>query len=161
MNASNLKLFLQEIEEIPAKDGWHEASIHFNYSETRDRIIKFSAEISRIMNKILKIDDGYEDAFFSFDVSEIFPEIIEKKLDHPKNKPFFAIRFSNWGNLAATWHIEPYPPLSKEDISIIKKTLENYGFIWMNGDLLKNIPYDRPTESTIIETWWDRFFSYS
>lgn len=156
MNEKAIEIFLQTIDEIPAMEGWEEAPYNFDWDNTRNRVLKFANTLSKKMNRIFEVDDRYQDAYFSFDVTEKLPNGIKNNFDRPKDQPYRYIKFSNWGNLAATRKVPGFPPMKESEINQIKETLREFDFIWLDGDLLETMEY--PGEG--INTWWDRFFEY-
>ena len=55
----------------------------------------------------------------------------------------------------------------KEEIAAVQKVMDENGFRWVDGDVLKNTPYDGVIKGETIpgqpafSSWWDRFFEYN
>jgi hypothetical protein len=93
-------------------------------------------------------------------------EICEPNYERNPGVPCVDIRFSCCRNLAASCTINGHPELSEEKKRKISEILAKHGFTWVDGDLLKNSPYDGVYEYFKKDaynspaTWWDRFFEY-
>lgn len=158
----DLNEFLIEIDNIPSDIIGSDFPCNFNYNHTEERIYSFVNDLEKKIGKNLRVIDGYQDAMFSFTVNYAIPEGVKYDIDWPDTQPYLSIRFSNWGNLAATRNISGHPPIDSNELEIIKHTLDKYGFIWIDGDILKNMPYNGIyISSDTINSWWDRFFEYS
>lgn len=148
------KKILLEFDEL----GSYETPKNFNYRELNTRIIKLKEDLEQEFKEIFINDSQVQDASFYCDL--IIPE---KLINDPTNNFKYAIRISNFGNLA-TFTFDEQDVIDSGD-KLIKK-LEDFGFMYVpNQELDKE--YDGRFEdfknilgSENRPSWWIRYFDY-
>lgn len=131
----------------------------FDRDDAVARAQQVRKELSRKFRRYFSLSDDQQDAYFWGDIAEPLGEQM------PVRRPV-TIRFSFCSNLAGTWTIPGYEPLTPDEKRAVSNILQCHGFTWVDGDLLRASPYDGTYDFSKIRcdddkiTWWDRFFDY-
>ncbi len=163
MNEYLHELLLNIDRPCLAENGWmkRDSPDDFDYDDAVVRARLATTKLSKRLGRNLALQDDFQDAFYWGEISDISQNSIGLQ------KSLFWIRISSWGNLVATREIAPYHPISKEEAVIIRQVLAEHGFVWIDGDLLLNTPYDGVIKGEIMPgqpaflNWWERFFEYN
>lgn len=134
----------------------------FDRADAVARAQQVRADLVRAFRRYFYLQDDQQDAYFWGKIFEPVDENLSLRRPIP-------IRFSLCANLAATWTLPGYDPLTPEEKRTVSDILKRHGFVWVDGDILRASPYDgaydcfgsrAEDEEHESVTWWDRFFNY-
>jgi hypothetical protein len=139
------------------EQGRYETPSHFSREQIKSKVYDFVKDLEYAFKTQFTIDDQIQDASFFCDV-----RIPHDLVINPKGNVGYAIRISNFGNLASIIFEDQY----SEEVSVtIKDILTKNNFAFIHSDDLDE-EYDGSFENfnDIVPgskpTWWIRYFDY-
>ena len=126
----------------------------FDYNELRARVDQVHPCLEKIAGYRL-IRDEMQDCSYVFilGVWKISPE-------KDRYCSLFEVTFSCFGNLATVGSSYPRITISRKTKEDTARCLEEYGFVFLDADVLRRVMYDGKREYFLREgyTWLDRYF---
>ena len=129
----------------------------FDYDELRERVRAVQPCLERVSGYKLNLE-SMQDCFYVFDLAA--RKLVELGPGIEGYGALYDVTFSFSGNLTTVGSSCPGITISRETKEETAKCLEEYGFVFLDADVLRKVMYDGKREYFLREryTWLDRYF---